>query len=86
MAIHYHESQLEILDYNRVLNSINGMTKAQFLERIGENYVVSEIPAGQDPKPKEKFNQSLYIENQWYNLKVKQEKIDTSSPINVLEC
>jgi len=38
MAIHYPESNLKILDYNRVLKSINDLNEEQFLEKIGESY------------------------------------------------
>jgi uncharacterized protein (DUF1015 family) len=62
MAIHYPESNLKILDYNRVLKSINDLTESQFLEKIGESYDISgPLPQDSDPKPKAKGECSLYI-------------------------
>ena len=54
MAIHYPESNLKILDYNRVLKTINGMSNEDFLAKVSENYdVVSggALAEGEDPKP-----------------------------------
>jgi len=66
MAIHYHESQLEIMDYNRVLKSLNGLTNEEFLERISEDYIVRERGAEESPKTLEKFETSLYLGQRWY--------------------
>jgi uncharacterized protein (DUF1015 family) len=41
MAIHYPESNLKIMDYNRVLKSLNGMTNEQFLEKVSANYDIA---------------------------------------------
>lgn len=64
MAIHYPESNLKILDYNRVLKSINGLTKEQFLEKVGESYhIKGPIDATEDPRPAQKGECSLFIDN-----------------------
>ena len=85
MAIHYPADQLNILDYNRVLKSLNGMTTEQFLEKVSENYDVKIKADGEDPRPKEKFESSLLIEHKWYSMKVKEEKIDRSNPVKMLD-
>mmetsp|Transcript_34140 Transcript_34140/g.25214 ORF Transcript_34140/g.25214 Transcript_34140/m.25214 type:complete len:87 (-) Transcript_34140:320-580(-) len=85
MAIHYHESQLEIMDYNRVIKTLNGMSTADFMQKISASYDISPVPEGEDPRPKEKFSQSMYIEKQWFRMKVKPECIDNSSPTKILE-
>jgi uncharacterized protein (DUF1015 family) len=52
MAIHFPENNLKIMDYNRVLRTLNGMTSAEFLEKISESYGI-QGPMGpeEDPKP-----------------------------------
>ena len=88
MAIHYPESNLKILDYNRVLKSLNGLSADEFLARVGENYSVTgplELVDGQLPKPSQKGECSLYLDNKWYTLKVKDEKIDKSNLIKQLD-
>lgn len=52
MAIHYPESNLKIMDYNRVLKSINGLSNQEFLEKISESYHVNgPLDTAEDPHP-----------------------------------
>lgn len=51
MAIHYPESTLKILDYNRVLKNLNGMTNEDFLQKLSEAYDVELYPDGHDHRP-----------------------------------
>lgn len=81
MAIHYPESNLKIMDYNRVLKSLNGLTTEQFLEKVSESYHIEAIPEGHDFKPKAKFNCSLYIDKKWFSCTVKEDKIDKANPV-----
>lgn len=81
MAIHYPESNLKIMDYNRVLKSINDLSSEQFIEKMSESYHIDPIAEGSDFKPKAKFNCSLYIDKKWYSCTVKEEKIDKSNPV-----
>ena len=85
MAIHYPESQLKILDYNRVLKSLNGMTGEQFLERVNDCYDIKPKGEGEDLKPSCKFESSLYIDKKWFSIKVKENRIDASSPVKTLD-
>lgn len=71
MAIHYPESTLKILDYNRVLKTLNGMTNEEFIANVGESYDVQPLEDGVDNRPTQKGDASLYIDNHWYRLRVK---------------
>jgi hypothetical protein len=52
MAIHYPESNLKIMDYNRVLKTINGISNEDFLAKIGESYDIrGPLESSADPKP-----------------------------------
>jgi uncharacterized protein (DUF1015 family) len=51
MAIHYPDNNLKIMEYNRVLKTLNGLSTQQFLDKVAENYIIGQIPEGQDPTP-----------------------------------
>jgi uncharacterized protein (DUF1015 family) len=62
MAIYYPETNLKILDYNRVLKSLNGLSNEEFLAKIAESYDVNEpLDASENPYPREKGECSLYL-------------------------
>jgi uncharacterized protein (DUF1015 family) len=76
MAIHYPESTLKIMDYNRVLKSLNGLSAPEFLSKVGESYSVEPLADDADPKPTQKGECTLYLDKHWYRLRVKAEKVD----------
>jgi len=84
MAVCFQASQLTVLDYNRVLKDLNGMTPAQFLEAIKKNFEV-ELKGTEIYKPTCLHNFSLYLEGQWYSLTAKPGTYDDTDPIGVLD-
>ena len=84
MAVCFQASQLTVLDYNRVLKDLNGMTPAQFLEALKKNFDV-ELKGVEIYKPCELHNFSLYLEGQWYSLTAKPGTYDDTDPIGVLD-
>ena len=84
MAVCFQASQLTVLDYNRVLKDLNGMTPAQFLEALKKNFDV-ELKGAEIYKPCELHNFSLYLEGQWYSLTAKPGTYDDTDPIGVLD-
>ena len=85
MSINFPESNLKIMDYNRALKSLNGMAPADFIARVEESYEVTLLADGADPKPTQKGDSSMYIEGHWYNLRVRQERLDHSNLIKMLD-
>ena len=84
MAVAFQASQLTILDYNRVLKDLNGLTSEQFLEALAKNFVVAD--KGTDIyKPARLHEFSLYLDGRWYSLKAKPGTYDNSDPIGVLD-
>lgn len=84
MAVSFPASQLTIIDYNRVVKDLNGLTAAEFLEKVSENFVVEE--KGTDIyKPCKLHNFSLYLEGKWYSLTAKEGTYDDNDPIGVLD-
>lgn len=84
MAVCFPASQLTILDYNRVVKDLNGMTASQFLKALETNFTV--LDKGTDEyRAKELHEFSLYLEGHWYSLKAKEGTYDNSDPIGVLD-
>jgi uncharacterized protein (DUF1015 family) len=84
MAVCFQASQLTILDYNRVVKDLNGLTSEEFLAALQVNFEVSD--KGTDLyKPQQLHEFSLYLDQHWYSLKAKEGTYDNSDPIGVLD-
>ncbi len=84
MAVCFPESQLKIIDYNRVVKDLNGMDAATLLERLADDFEVEE--KGADIyKPCALHNFSMYLGGKWYSLTAKPGRYDDSDPIGVLD-
>lgn len=84
MAVAFQASQLTILDYNRVLKDLNGLTSEQFLEALGRNFIV-EDKGTEIYKPAALHEFSLYLDGHWYSLVAKEGTYDNNDPIGVLD-
>ena len=84
MAVCFQASQLTILDYNRVVKDLNGLTSEDFLQRLSENFEVADMGT-EVYKPKQLHEFSLYLDSHWYSLKAKQGTFNDSDPIGVLD-
>ncbi len=84
MAVCFQASQLTILDYNRVVKDLNGMTSEQFLKALEKNFVVV-CKGPESYKPQHLHEFSLYLDGQWYSLTAKPGTYDDKDPIGVLD-
>ena len=84
MAVCFQASQLTILDYNRVVKDLNGMTSEEFLQALGRDFVV-EAKGAAEYHPTHLHEFSLYLDGQWYSLVAKEGTYDDSDPIGVLD-
>ena len=84
MAVHFPESQLTIIDYNRVVKDLNGLSKDEFIAKLEENFTVKEIGAD-EYKPNELHNFSMYIDGKWYSLTANTNTYNDNDPIDVLD-
>ena len=82
MAVCFQASQLTILDYNRVVTDLNGMTKSEFLSALGKNFVV-EDKGTEVYKPAKLHEFSLYMEEHWYRLEAKEGTYNEEDTIGV---
>ena len=84
MAVCFPESQLRIMDYNRVVKDLNGLTDAEFLERLSKDFIV-EKKGVEEYKPVALHNFSLYLSGIWYSITAKNDTYDDQDPIGVLD-
>lgn len=84
MAVCFPANQLTIIDYNRVVKDLNGLSAAEFLDCLSENFIVE--PKGTAIyKPVCLHNFSLYLEGEWYSLTAKPGTYNDEDPIGVLD-
>lgn len=84
MAVCFPESQLKIIDYNRVVKDLNGLDKEGLLEKLAEDFDIK--PEGTEIyHPDSLHTFSMYLDGQWYSLRTKEGRYDDSDPIGVLD-
>lgn len=84
MAVCFQASQLTILDYNRVIKDLNGMTAAGFLKALEKKFTV-ELKGKDEYRPKKLHEFSMYLDGNWYSLVAKPGTYDDNDPIGVLD-
>jgi uncharacterized protein (DUF1015 family) len=84
LAVHFPDNQLTIIDYNRVVTDLNGLSNDEFLRKLNDSFIVEEKGA-LIYKPEKLHNFSLYIDGKWYSLTAKPNTYNDSDPIGVLD-
>ena len=84
LAVTFPDNQLAIIDYNRVVRDLNGLTPDELLEKLNESFVV-ECKGEEIYKPDTLHNFSMYLEGKWYSLTAKEGTYDDNDPIGVLD-
>ena len=75
----FPDNQLRILPYNRIVRDLNGLSQAEFLDRVRESFVISETAA---PSPQARGQWSMYLDGRWYGLAL---RVDAKKPSGVVE-
>ena len=84
LAVHFPDNQLRIIDYNRTIKDLNGLTPQELITRLGSGFIIEE-KGGRIYKPKNLHNFSMYLEGKWYSLTAKDRTFDDNDPIGVLD-
>jgi len=84
LAVCFPDNQLKIMDYNRVVKDLNGLTPEEFLTGLKENFEI-ENKGREIYHPSGLHNFSLYLEEQWYSLTAKPGTYNDNDPIGVLD-
>ena len=85
MTLFYPADNLKILDYNRVLKTLEGHSTEEFIEKLRENFDVNPLPEGADSHPAGLHKFTLFIDNKWHSMDLKPEKLNTETPITQLD-
>ena len=84
MAVCFPDSQLTIIDYNRVVKDLNGMTPDEFIKKLEKNFVVE--PTGMEiQRPKNLHNFSVYLDGRSFSVTAKAGTYDDNDPIGQLD-
>jgi len=84
LAVHFPANQLRIIDYNRTVRDLNGLTAGEFLTRLETGFSIS-VKGPKIYKPRRLHNFSMYLEGVWYSLTAKNGTFDNSDPIGILD-
>ncbi len=84
MAVHFPDDQLTIIDYNRVVKDLNGLTKEAFLEKVATHFEVEEVGEN-EYKPSRLHEFSMYLDGKWYKMTAKEHTYDDNHPIDGLD-
>jgi uncharacterized protein (DUF1015 family) len=84
MAVHFPDNHLNIIDYNRTIKDLNGMSEGEFLTRLEKGFIVREKGA-LIYKPRKLHNFSMYLDGKWYSLTARPETYDDNDPIGGLD-
>ena len=84
MAVIFPDNQLKIMDYNRVVKDLNGLTSEELLAKLEKNFIVEEKWAD-EYRPNALHNFSMYLDGKWYSLTAKPGTFDDADPIGVLD-
>lgn len=84
LAVAFPASHLKIIDYNRLVRDLNGLSPAEFLEKLEFNFIVKDM-GEVIYEPEALHNFSLYLEGRWYSLTARKGTYDDNDPIGVLD-
>ncbi len=84
LSVIFPDNQLKIIDYNRVVKDLNGLTAQQLIEKLGKSFDVKEM-GSEIYTPSKLHNFSMYLDGRWYSLTAKAGTYNDSDPIGVLD-
>lgn len=83
LSVIFPDDQMMIMDYNRAVKDLNGMSEDEFMKAVSGKFDIEE--AGNDPKPSSLHKFGMYISGKWYTLTAKEEIIAKNDPIKSLD-
>jgi uncharacterized protein (DUF1015 family) len=84
LAVHFPDNQLQIIDYNRVVKDLNGLSVVELMEKLSVDFEIEKVGA-QIYKPDALHAFGMYVEGNWYKLVAKNDRYDDNDPIGVLD-
>ena len=83
LSVLFPDDQLMIMDYNRTVKDLNGLSKDEFIEKIKDNFEVTTLSEAKHPDKKGKV--SMYLSGKWYMLSAKKELLEINDPVLSLD-
>lgn len=85
LSVIFPDNQLHIMDYNRVVKDLNGLSKEEFFDKVKEKFEINEYQEKGCFRPDCMHSFGLYIDKKWYSLKARSEIIDENDPVGSLD-
>lgn len=86
LSVIFPDEDLFIMDYNRVVKDLNGLSAKDFLEKVGQQFTVRAVKPEEAPyRPMEKGHFGLFLDGQWYELAIHPELMNSSDPVERLD-
>lgn len=85
LSISYPDNELEVLDYNRTVKDLNGLTSEEFLEKVEEKFIVKSSENNEAVKPAKKHIFGMYLDKTWYELEAKNGIYNDENPVDRLD-
>ncbi len=83
LSVIFPDDQMMILDYNRVITDLNGLSKEELLQKIGERFSVTEAAEAVKPQTNQEFG--MYLEGKWYGLRINADRVPANDPVGQLD-
>ncbi|CFX26254.1 Uncharacterised conserved protein UCP033563 [Syntrophomonas zehnderi OL-4] len=85
LAVIFPDEDLYIMDYNRVVQDLNGLTQEQFLSRLKTDFIVSRVQSDKPYRPQQIHTFGMYLGGQWYKLESRAGSFDQNDPVARLD-
>ena len=85
LSVIFPDEDLFIMDYNRVVKDLNGLTNKEFMSKVKEKFDVEEYNGEGQYKPVEKHTFGMHLDNKWYKLSAKDGIYDENDPVDRLD-
>lgn len=87
LAVLFPADQLKILEYNRVVKDLNGLTEEEFLAQVAQHFDVRPLAEGESPSPTKKGEVGMCLRGSWHRLKAHADKVPSAAadPVNALD-
>ena len=85
LSVIFPDNHLYIMDYNRIVKDLNGNTKEQFLEKVGEKFTITPYAGSGALKPEKKHTFGMYVDGSWMLLEAKPGSFNAADPVDQLD-
>lgn len=85
MTLFYPSDSLFVLDYNRVLKTLNGLSSEEFMTKLSVHFELSPLPENASTKPAGLHHFTLLLDGKWHSMALKESSLDKSTPISQLD-